>query len=783
MSDNINVTPGIGKTVATEDLGGAQYQKVKIVGGQIGSTSVLGVNPDGSINVSVVGTVQISGSVAAVVVANPNQSVSGTVGASIIGLPNVNVVGSVAAFQTGVRITSLVSTIPSSVIVGASIFGALPAGNQVIGAVAASISGTVNVSGSIVAFQSGTQITSLVSTIPSSVIVGASIFGQLPAGNAVLGAVAASISGTVSVSQAGAWTTSVVGNVGQTGIIITSITGTPSISGTVNIGNNASVSGTVGASIIGTVPVTQGGGTWVTSVVGTVFVAGSIAAIGTPVANQSVSGTVGASIIGLPPVIVSDGAQTLDLYEENQSDASVVGIAIMWKSNLNTSILSAVTPATPLPVSVQGIIGISGNPSISGTVNIGTIPGSVVAFQGGAWTQSVVGTIFVAGSVATVGTAVANQSVSGTVGASIIGYPAVNVGGSVVAFQGAGWSGSVAALITNTNVNVSGSVVAVPTGNQSVSGTIGASVIGYPAVNIGGSIAGTYTEPAVVTSVTGLAVMFKTNISTSTMGVVSATNPLPVTFPATTNQSVSGTVGASIIGQLPAGTAVLGSVAVLQGTNPWTETFSNSSILAVPVGSVITVLQTSSIIAINAGSVVAIPSGSVITVLQSPSIVGTYAEDSASSSGDKGIFSLNVRNDTLSSVTSNDGDYGAMSLGPAGEGIFANAPFTKWVLGTASAIGGLPLTGVLVPIIPAQGASIFTYITGVQVANPSPNNVWITFKGANDSVVGFTVAPANGGSNIYYQNGLKTNANGAFSASISGTSSVYFSAQGFISKT
>lgn len=35
------------------------------------------------------------------------------------------------------------------------------------------------------------------------------------------------------------------------------------------------------------------------------------------------------------------------------------------------------------------------------------------------------------------------------------------------------------------------------------------------------------------------------------------------------NASVSGTVGASVIGQLPAGTAVIGSIATLQGTTPW----------------------------------------------------------------------------------------------------------------------------------------------------------------------------------------------------------------------
>ena len=62
--------------------------------------------------------------------------------------------------------------------------------------------------------------------------------------------------------------------------------------------------------------------------------------------------------------------------------------------------------------------------------------------------------------------------------------------------------------------------------------------------------------------------------------VLQGTNPWVV-------GSVSGTVGSSIVGQLPAGTAVLGSVATLQGTNPWITTFSNSSILATQQGTVI----------------------------------------------------------------------------------------------------------------------------------------------------------------------------------------------------
>ena len=55
MANNVNVTEGSGKTVGTEDIGGVQYQKIKLVGGETGSTSVLGVNPDKSISVSVIG--------------------------------------------------------------------------------------------------------------------------------------------------------------------------------------------------------------------------------------------------------------------------------------------------------------------------------------------------------------------------------------------------------------------------------------------------------------------------------------------------------------------------------------------------------------------------------------------------------------------------------------------------------------------------------------------------------------------------------------------------------
>ena len=141
---------------------------------------------------------------------------------------------------------------------------------------------------------------------------------------------------------------------------------------------------------------------------------------------------------------------------------------------------------------------------------------------------------------------------------------------------------------------------------------------------------------------------------------------------------------------------------------------------------------------------------------------------------------MGVRNDELSSITSADLDYSPHTVGPAGEGIVANAPITKWVQGTTSILNQF---GVSMITIAAQGSSIFTYITGVQVPNMSGSSVLVTLSGATSSVIGYTVAPPGGGSNIVYKNPVKTNANGAFTTSVSGICSVYLSAQGFISKT
>lgn len=332
----------------------------------------------------------------------------------------------------------------------------------------------------------------------------------------------------------------------------------------------------------------------------------------------------------------------------------------------------------------------------------------------------------------TISSGVTSEAANVTIGTAL---PAgTNMIGSIAAYQGV-----VPWVIGSVYGNVSGSVVSFQGGTQvtSLVSTVPSSVI------VGASIFG---QLPAGTAMLGSIAAYQGAVPWAVAGSVAALQA------GTWNTSVT-----AVISSIATAGAVMGSVAALQGTNPWIVNFQNSSILAVPVGS-------------------------TITVFQAPSLVGTYAEDAASASGDKGFLVMGARNDTLSSVTSADGDYSSHVVGPAGELIAANAPFTKWVQGTASMLGGTPVNGGSVTVIAAQGASIFTYITGIQIANPSPNNVWLRFDGATSSFIGFTMAPANGGSNIVLPNAWKTNANGAFTASISGVGSVYITAEGFIAK-
>src|SRR3990167_2943172 len=302
-----------------------------------------------------------------------------------------------------------------------------------------------------------------------------------------------------------------------------------------------------------------------------VEVVGSVATSVTPVANQSVSGTVGASVLGHAPVVIVGGS-ILTSSTANQSVSGTVGASVVGHAPVVIVGGSILTSSTA-------------NQSVSGTVGASVI-GTVPVVQSGTVITSLVSTI----------------PSSVIVGASIFGLPPVNVtntnlnvGGSVVSFPGAGWPGSVAAWLQSSNASVI--TVGTAAANQSVSGSVdaaqtgawrvsvisstpssmlvGASIVGLPPVNVtntnlnvGGSVVafqGTASSLKVEASIIGTVPVTGSFAVESASVVQQGTwrvSVLQVTTPWVTTGSVQGTV------------SVLGTVHVTQSTSPWVITGS-----------------------------------------------------------------------------------------------------------------------------------------------------------------------------------------------------------------
>lgn len=394
-----------------------------------------------------------------------------------------------------------------------------------------------------------TGITSIVNTIPSSVLVGASIYGSLPPSSVmVLNPVSVlAVTGTLGASVIGHAPVVIVG-----GSVAASFTppANQSVSGTIHVDNFSSVTsyqlaGSILAvsgsfapaanqSVSGTVQVDVRGS------IATVIIGGSIASAG--VANQSVSGTVGASVIGTVPVTQATTEWTV-------------------KSSL-----------------AGGIFPVSG--SVSAVVtNFPTsqnVSGSVVAFQGTPeWTvkSSIAGGIFpISGSVA-VGNFPTNQ----------------NVSGSVVAFQGAGWSGSVAAVQVGTRVTSlvstvpSSVIVGASIFGQLPAGTaMLGSVVAYQGAvwNVAGSVAA-FQAGTQITSIAGIP-----NVTGSLVGVFSNTSSVYAVLSSITTISVmnanANRLGATIYND--AGTTVFIKLGTAATTSVYTVAMVDDSYYEVPYG-------------------------------------------------------------------------------------------------------------------------------------------------------------------------------------------------------
>lgn len=484
--------------------------------------------------------------------------------------------------------------------------------------------------------------------------------------------------------------------------------------------------------------------------------------------TASVSGTVGASIIGLPPFVLGGSTNasviTVGTAAANQSVSGTVNIdgTVTVRSSISGGIF-------PVSGSVSAVV-----TNFPTTQNVS---GSVVA-----WLTST------NASVITVGTAAPNQSVSGTVQVDNTVTVKSSIAGGIFPV-----SGSVAAVVTNfpTNTSVSGTV------QVAVQASIGA-------VIIGGSVATATTNSSVMlltsTNMVGSVAAYQGAVPWAVAGSVATYQAGTLVTSVVSTVPSSVLVGASIFGQLPAGTAVLGSVAVLQGTAIWNiagsvasfgTSFSLSSVvvvagsvISVPVGSVITVLQSSSIRTIsNLGTnitslVSTVPSsvivgtsifgqlpagtapigsvavlqgtnpwaetvvGSVITTFaQSPSIVGTYAEDVVHTAADKGVFILGVRNDAVTSIAGADRDYGPMATDDASRTI--TKPFAGETACIISYVGSTVSGSV--QLIKGSVIGSKTYITDFWLSNTGATTTLVTFQDGTTSIMGQFIAPAGGG--------------------------------------
>lgn len=326
-----------------------------------------------------------------------------------------------------------------------------------------------------------------------------------------------------------------------------------------------------------------------------------------------------------------------------------------------------------------------------------------------------------------------------SINVSIIGIGTVAVAGGSVGLLGG------TAFIGNVGV-ASGSILALPTGNQSVSGTIGASIIGTVPVTQSGAWS-TSMIGTVGASIVGIVPVQLSNSSVitviqSSIAAVIVGGSIAASFTPPANQSVSGAISVS---NFPTTQNVSGSVVGFQGGVPWAT--------------------------VNVGSIITTNIGSVVTILQSPSIVGTYAEDAASAGGDKGVFVLGVRNDTVASLVSADLDYAAMASDSAGRGLIK--PFASEearVEGYASLVSSSVTT-----LVAAAGAGLRNYITDIMIANSGATTTVITFKDGAGSILGYTIAPTGGGSNLIgMMMPMRTGVNATFDFQPTASSSILF---------
>lgn len=895
-----------------------------IVGGSIAATFTPPANQSvsGTIAANIQGsvaTVIIGGSIAATFTPPANQSVSGTVQAQIqASVAAVIIGGSIAASFTppdnqsvsGTVVTIFESSSIIAVATGSVI--TVPSGSVITvlksSSVVAVVTGSVALASSVITVSIGSVISYIQNSV-AAVIIGGSVAAgtqylendQDPSviGTALmfksnmttsilsvvtpLTPLPVSVQGTVTALQGTTpWLTNQGGSVivvlqssslitrEASSSIIAVVTGSVALASSV-------ISVPIGSVIVvlqsSSIITREASSSIIAVVTGSVALASSVISVPIGSTIAYIQNSVAAVIIG-GSIIATVGTQ----YLENQIDASVTGTAVMFKSNISSSILTVVTPATPLPVSVQGVV----------TALQGTTPwltnqgGSIIAvFQSSSLITReasssiiavVTGSVALASSVITVPTGSTISYIQNSIAAIIIGgsiatattnssvllLNSANVIGSVATLQGTNpwqvnhtgigsiYTVSLGSIIT---VNQSSSIIAVITGSVvAIGGTssvivawkgglipTAASILLGVTANTNGSVLTTTGYPTALLQITsgpgpsitgqlnfegtldGTAFVpiqgynLSTNVIASATGIegdwafnVAGLQGMRArvgnwTVGSITARAVTSPMDARPLATLNAG----GSIATLQGTNPWLVSFGNSSIFTnqtgsiiaviqgssiiainagsvftTSLGSIITVFQNSSLIAINAGSVFTVSLGSIITIQQANSIVGTYAEDAAHTSADKGIFVFGVRNDAVASFTSANLEYTPLGVDSAGRNI--TKPFSaeeSRVEGYHSVVSTSVTT-----LVAAAGAGLRNYITDIILVNTGATTTLVTFKsGGGSSILGYGIAPSGGGSNmIGLATPMRTEANTTFDFQpATATSVLYATVKGY----
>jgi hypothetical protein len=388
---------------------------------------------------------------------------------------------------------------------------------------------------------------------------------------------------------------------------------------------------------------------------------GSVVAFqGTPAnlkVTASIAGTV--QLSGTPSI---SGAVDVSNFPTNQSVSGAVQIAGKDPSSITAvKLLDDELVASTLGLVTQGLVYgkttagggayVEVKVTPSGALSVEPATASVIAFQGGTRVTSLVSTI----------------PSSVIVGASIFGLPPVNVtntnlnvGGSVVAFQGAGWSGSVAARLTEST-NASVITVGGSTGNSSVMLLNSENVVGSIATLQG-------TNPWVVVS--------------SLAGGL---------FP------VSGSVAATITNT---NVNVSGSVATRLTTS------TNSSVIVVSQASTAAAIINTNV---NIG-------GSVV------------AFQGAGWSGSVAAFQAGTRITSISGIP---------QVSVQGAVTF---------LASSIVSGHGSVNGVAsVQVLSAPGAGLFNYVTDFTLSNTGAATTLVTFTDGDASIIGRSIAPTGGG--------------------------------------